>query len=365
MTTSIKCQTCQSKASSHDNYCRECGNSLKKSSIPDLRFPVSATVCSIPEKLVKPLGLPYWMAFIIFWELSLVLDYFLAHSNTPGKEILPLMAAQKGFFILICSSIIYCSKQLEKFFPSLCSFIDMPVPQLLEWYNKKLRLAYESKSAIIFALVFSVLVTSSIYSFIISVSGDSDILIYTRLISSLLGFFFAGLGIWAIIVIIRFVGEISEFKLKIAVFQNRQMGILSMGSLFLRMSFSIALANCMIVLSAVFSPFSNSWIIIFWLGIAAVSVLAFFIIPQYGVHKIMAKEKSQRIEAFAGHLEIAMEDSLKNPDQANMQKLRQLFELQHHLSQMNEWPFNYNALWQLITALLIPVLLAAVDILWK
>jgi hypothetical protein len=361
----MKCASCRSDVKTDDNYCGHCGAALKKTSTAESGVSAEVKIFPIPERIVKTLKMPYWLSYIIFWELLLAADFFLSHTYAPGKEMLPLMAAQNGFFILISSSIIYCSKQLERFFPSLCSFIDMPVPQLQEWYVKKLKLAYESKAAFFFACLFTALVTISIFPFIKSTSGDSDVLIYFRLITSFLGFFFAGLGIWAVVVIIRLASEIAEFKVKIAVFQNRQTGILSMGSLFLRMSFSIALANSMIVLTAIFSPFSGSWIVLFWLGIAALSVLAFFIIPQYGVHKIMAKEKEQRIEAFAGHLERAMEESLRNPDQSNMQKLRQLFELQHHLTQMNEWPFNYNALWQLLTALLIPILLAVVDIMWK
>jgi hypothetical protein len=361
----MKCAVCKSDVKPDDNYCSQCGAAIKRVNISELNIPSGVKVFSIPEKMVRPFHLPYWLGFAIFWELLLALDFFLSHTYTPGKELLPLMASQHGFFILICCSIIYCSNQLERFFPSLCTFIDMPVPQLQEWYSKKLKLAYESKTALIFSFIFTTLVTASIFPFIESTSGDAKVLIAARVITSFFGFFFAGLGIWAVIVIIRFANEIADLKVKIAVFQNRQSGILSMGSLFLRMSFSIALANSMIVLTAVFSPFSGSWIVLFWLAIAVLAVLAFFIIPQYGVHKIMAKEKEQRIEAFAGHLETAMEESLRNPDQANMQKLRQLFELQHHLTQMNEWPFNYNALWQLITALLIPILLAVVDILWK
>ena len=361
----MKCAVCQSEIKPDDNYCSQCGTSLKKTRANEFNVPAGVTVCSIPERIVRPLKMPYWLSFIIFWELLLALDFFLSHTYTPGKELLPLMSAQQGFFILLSCSIIYCSKQLERFFPSLCTFIDMPVEELQKWYTNKMKLAYESKNSIIFAFIFSIIVSISIFPFIKLSSGNSDVLIVIRIITSFLGFFFAGLGIWAIVVVIMFANEIADFKVKIAVFQNRQTGILSMGSVFLRMSFSIALANCMVVLTAVFSPFGGSWIVLFWLGIAGLSVLAFFIIPQYGVHKIMAKEKEQRIEAFAGHLETAMEESLKNPDQNNMQKLRQLFELQHHLTQMNEWPFNYNALWQLLTALLIPILLAVVDIMWK
>lgn len=57
-----------------------------------------------------------------------------------------------------------------------------------------------------------------------------------------------------------------------------------------------------------------------------------------------------------------MEKSLKDPSSENMQRLKELFELQGHLKNMNEWPFNVNTLWQLISALLIPLLLAVLEI---
>jgi hypothetical protein len=57
-----------------------------------------------------------------------------------------------------------------------------------------------------------------------------------------------------------------------------------------------------------------------------------------------------------------MENSLKNPTPENMQRLKDYLELQQHLKNMNEWPFNVSTLWQLITALFIPVILALLEI---
>ena len=76
----------------------------------------------------------------------------------------------------------------------------------------------------------------------------------------------------------------------------------------------------------------------------------------------MAREKQQRLLSFSTHLEEAMERSLKEPTGENMQRLKELFELQSHLKNMNEGPFDVNTIWQLITALLIPIALAMLEI---
>ena len=76
----------------------------------------------------------------------------------------------------------------------------------------------------------------------------------------------------------------------------------------------------------------------------------------------MANEKQQRLVSFASHLEDAMERSLKEPTPENMQRLKDYLELQAHLRNMNEWPFNVSTVWQLVTALFIPVILAMLEI---
>jgi hypothetical protein len=93
-----------------------------------------------------------------------------------------------------------------------------------------------------------------------------------------------------------------------------------------------------------------------------VSIFGFFLLPQIGIHNIMAHEKQQRLLSFANHLEDSLERSLKEPTPANLQHLKELFDLQAHLKNMNEWPFNVNTLWQLITALLIPLTLGLIEV---
>ena len=79
----------------------------------------------------------------------------------------------------------------------------------------------------------------------------------------------------------------------------------------------------------------------------------------------MSNEKTNRMASFTQHLEDTMDKTLKDPSSENMQRLRELFEVQNHLKSMNEWPFDLNSIWQLVTALIIPIILAAIELLSK
>jgi hypothetical protein len=127
---------------------------------------------------------------------------------------------------------------------------------------------------------------------------------------------------------------------------------------------SIAITACfvLIVITATVAGLGNNFTVLIWEGLGAALIFCFFLLPQIGIHRIMAAEKEQRLHSFSHHLEKALEKSLSDPSLENMQRLKELFDLQEHLKKMNEWPFNVNTLWQLITALLIPLILALLEI---
>ena len=156
----------------------------------------------------------------------------------------------------------------------------------------------------------------------------------------------------------------TQFKIKVNTHQFAGNGLQALGAAFFKMSLSVAVTFLLVVATAIASPYSKDLVVLIWLGVAALLIFGFFILPQIGIHQIMAYEKNNRMQAFSTHLEEAMEKSLKDPSSENMQRLRELFELQQHLKSMNEWPFDTNSLWQLISALLIPLALATLEIIF-
>jgi hypothetical protein len=193
----------------------------------------------------------------------------------------------------------------------------------------------------------------------------SDLLYYYRHAYHFIGYFFLGIALWALVRAATIPLAMVKFKIKVSSYQVRGTGLQALGRAYFRMAIFLSTSFFVMVAIAIFSPFTASVIVLGWLAIGAITIFLFFIIPQMGIHRIMAEVKYKKLDAFSIHLDDALEQSINKPTPENMQRLKELFELQQHLKNMNEWPFELAMVWQLITALIIPLGMAAVEIFFK
>jgi len=321
-------------------------------------------VLSIPERSVHWIPLPYWLITLLIWQLVFLADYAIGFTMPEGHAHLPEFGGLILFFALVSITIVYCSKVLDRLYPDLRLFIDHDPGELETWYRKKLQLSYQGYGPVVFAIVFTAVVNLSAGPIINQFTPEGSALSYLRVAYELVGFFFLGLGIWALVNVLFIPIRLTRFRIKVSVNQVPDRGLQALGSAFFRMSMAIIVTFLPLIAAVIISPLLGDATILLWLGVGLLSIFLFFLVPQIGIHRIMVHEKQQRLLAFANHLEDAMERSLKEPSAENMQRLKDYFELQEHLKNMTEWPFNVSTLWQLITALLIPLLIALLEILF-
>jgi hypothetical protein len=324
----------------------------------------SIQIKSYPERLSSLIPLPGWLVWVIFWQVLFLVDYLLSWQlSSPAYG--GAFACLCLFFTSVCVVVIYCSKVLVRLFSHMLQFIDEEKSILTEWYTLKLKSAYEGAWPLISGLIISISSVVSIYPIIQQLTPTTDFLFYYRVGYISLGFFFLGVSLWALIKVSIFPMELTRMKVKVSVSQFSGNGLQALGSSFLKMSLAICVSFLLIVMTTIVAPFQNNLIVLIWLGLAALLIFGFFILPQVGIHRIMRNEKTNRMFSFTRHLEAALDKTLNDPSAENMQHLKELFEVQNHLKSMHEWPFDFNSVWQLLTALIIPILLAALEILYK
>jgi len=322
-------------------------------------------VASWPERLFRSIPLAGWLAWLIFWQMVFLVDYLFTWQVEGSSAYTLVFASLNLFFASLCIIMMYCSKILIRLFPHLTKFIDEDRSTLLAWYTAKLKHSYEGVWTVISGIVISVIVLLSIFLLIDQLTPEVNYIFYYRLSYLALGFFFLGVALWAQLQVTLLPIELTRKKLKVSINQFAGNGLQALGSSYLKMSLAISVSFILIVLTAIAAPFENNMIVLIWLGVAALLIFAFFLLPQVGIHRVMVNEKSNRMAGFTQHLEETMDKTLKDPSAENIQRLKELFEVQNHLKGMNEWPFDLTSLWQLLTALIIPILLAAIEILFK
>lgn len=319
-------------------------------------------VRSYPERFFSWIPLPYWLGILMAWELVFLMDYLLGLGIEGGHDHLIEYGCLVLCFALTCSTIIFCSRTLAQMFPDVTLFIDHDPELLAAWYQRQLAMSYEGWWPLVFGVGFAVVESLTVGTMIRPFTPEGTTLAIYRAGYEFIGFFFLGVGIWALINVVRIPVLLARHRVVVSLSQVSDRGLLALGSSFFKMSLSIIATFTPLVVAAIVSPLSDNVVVLFWLGGGVILIFGFFVLPQVGLHRIMAHEKRQRLLAFTTHLEEALERSLKDPTSENLQRLKELFDLQVHLKNMNEWPFNTNTIWQLITALLIPLVLTIMEI---
>lgn len=319
-------------------------------------------VRSWPQRFFGWIPLPYWLAIFIVWEFVFLVDYLLGLGIPGGHDHILEFGCLVIFFAMVSGTVIYCSRVLSDMYSDVILFIDQSDADFRSWYRQQLHRSYEGAIPIVFGVAFAVFESITSGPVIRQFTPPGSALYILRLTYELVGFFFLGIGVWALLNVVRIPISLTRYKIKVSLTQVSGRGLQALGSSYFNMSLCIILTFVPLIIAVIISPLSNNMFILAWLGGGVMLIFGFFLLPQVGVHRIMAFEKRQRLMSFTNHLEEAMERSLKDPTSENMQRLKELFDLQAHLKQMNEWPFNTNTLWQLITALLIPVAVAVLEI---
>lgn len=319
-------------------------------------------------KLATFSPLSWHLTWLLFWFIIITTDVFWAWNSDTNMQELPIIAGLNLFFLVSILGTGYCSIQIKNFYPTLKHFISYPEQELSEWYQNEYRLAYQSIGQLIFALLFANATILVLTNSLQSITSNAS-LYWFRIIYMWFGLFWVGMGVWALIVITLTGVKLSQFPIKMTTYLHPKISVMALGRLFFRMTFAVVAAYSSVVITLLISinsglltlSLDHGFILVF-MTMGAVATFFFFLIPQIGFHKSMKREKERRIIAFSIHLEMALEKATTNPTDENINKLNELLQLQQHLSDMHEWPFNQQAIWSVISALILPLILLYLEI---
>lgn len=321
-------------------------------------------IISFPERIIRMIPLPYGLAWMVIWQVVFLIDYLLGWSsaNTSNAAVFAGMCL---FFAIVCSSIIYCTRKLEEFFPHLADLVQISPDETRSWFEARMNKSYSGIGPILSGILLSMVVAFTIEPMLLQLTPETSGLLVFRRIYLIVGFFCLGISLWALLHITILPIAVTALPLRIQVNQYTGSSLHALGTTYLKMALAISMCFMAIVLVAVIAPIDQNLVLLAWLGLSALLIFGFFLLPQIGIHQVMVREKSNRMAGFSKHLEEAMDRTLTNPSPENMQRLKELFEVQNHLKSMNEWPFDLSSLGQLLTALIIPIMVALAEILFK
>ena len=94
---------------------------------------------------------------------------------------------------------------------------------------------------------------------------------------------------------------------------------------------------------------------------AGAFIILYFIVPQINIHKTLVGVKHQRLKALVEQLDHTFDLVASEPSPENINRLRDLFQLQDIVNGKRSWAFGMGELLMLIGSVLVPLLLFMVD----
>lgn len=318
---------------------------------------------SYPERWVSFLPIPFWLAWVLIWGAVYAIDFLLARAGQPHSHLTELGVSV--FCASVCITLGLSSYTMHQLYADLCLFIDAPESELKPWYDKTVRVMYMGAGPLILGAAFAIVTELTVGLSVNQFNQSSTTLLYFRMLYRIVGFFMLGMSLWATINAIRLPSQLMQFKLKLRLSNISGIGVQALGTAFFKHTMFALIPFIFLAFTIVVSPLSQDAAVLVWASVGAVVIFCLFLLPQIGVHRIMAREKRQQLIAFSEHLEEALHRSRVDPSSENMKKLKEMFDLGQYLKSLNSWPFDTSTLWQLITALLLPLLPIVLQLLFK
>jgi len=241
----------------------------------------------------------------------------------------------------------------------LLGIVDLPKEKIIELSRRQASEIFNNQRMIAFALLFILFVhLIGIDHHELSFSSDLSYLAFKS--AYYLAVYLEGAGLYILFMTALAVHNIGLLPLRLdALYSDFH----SIGTIYSQ--FTICAAMVYIVwgfFQIVVPPQFSSLQTIIWFSGFALVLFAYFLLPQYSIHKMMISTKKERFELFSSQLKAAMDGPFEVPTDENVSRLRDLFLVQDKLNKMSEWPFGWRELLYIAVVILIPLILIMLEI---
>ncbi len=300
-----------------------------------------------------PLGWPILAAFFLtisYLNLTII-----------EKSLLYMDAIVTISIIIALEGMIisWAHKRMASFKDVLASVVDLPEDELMNAINKQEAEIFNDRGMVIFSALFILFVhLAGIDYHAVTFNSSVSMILFK------LGYYFAvyleSVGLYVLIMTGIAVNNIGMMPLRLNALYSDYHAI---GTLY--SNFTICAAAVYVIwgfFHIIVPPQFSSMQMIFWFLSFAFLLFAYFILPQYSIHKMMVSTKKEKIELFSSQLRAAMDSSFEVPTNENIYNLRDIFQVSEKLDQMSDWPFGIQEILYITLIILIPLVIVALEI---
>ena len=256
--------------------------------------------------------------------------------------------------------IFWTHKKIISFQDILIEIVELPLAETEEWYERQeLRIFHDKK--LFLAGFVMILISHALGLDNNGISYQSALLNVLIYAYYYLAVFIVGAGLYIVLMTGFMVHQIGKLPLDINIIISKK--IQSIGVLYSK--FTICAASVYITwgIFHMLTPTQfSSFKMIVWYVFFGMLLIFYFVLPQYGIHKMIIETKNQKVKAFSYRLRAVAEKAFADPVKENVSCLRSMFDIQRQLDEMSEWPFGSYEVVHISLIVIIPLTIVLLEI---
>jgi hypothetical protein len=315
------------------------------------------------ERIASLFPLPHYGGWAvicgaIFLITSAVMLFFERSSAylIPCFLLSALMLAQS-------TMITWAQGKIRIFKENILEVVDLPREETAAWYENQKNKIFDDKNMILSGILLNVMTLA------IGL-GDFGFYLqsfYSYIAIKILYFFahyFVGVGAYLLISTALMLHSIGKLPLNVNMILSEN--IKPKGILY--SEFTICAAAVYFGWGIFYMSTPNrlqSLPSILWFCSFALLLISSFIFPQYSIHQMMIRTKSDVLESFSMRLKDEADDAFLNPNKEKVATLSDMLAVKHQLDELCQWPFGSYELIHIALIVVIPLLVVILEIVFK
>jgi len=312
------------------------------------------------ERALSVIPFPYYWAWAVFGGATFLISFAL------------LMMMEKSFYFiwifLVLSllitwqsiGVVWAHKKMGQFAETFINLVIWPEEEIKRRYEKQMAKIFDDRKMVLTGIL-AVILAHILGIDYMGFSFHAFLTIIFKFIYYL-SIYTLGIGLYVLIMTAMAVNKIGDLPLSASVLFSRDMQ--SIGILYSKFTAYASSVYLIWVIFLMMTPLelSHHERVMIFLAFA-VLLLSYFIIPQRSIHRLMARTKHEKIDAFSSHLCDVADVAFINPTDERLLSLNDMLNIQRQMDKMSEWPFSFYELIHIIVITIIPLIVLALEIL--
>jgi hypothetical protein len=311
------------------------------------------------ERALSVIPFPYYWSWAIFGGTSFLISFAILLFSERSYTFIWVFLVLSALTAWQSIGVIWAHKKMKLFINTFVFLVEWPEEKIKQKYERQTALIFDDKKMVvsgISAVVLAHLLGVDYFGFSFQAYPNIAFkFIYYLAIYTL------GVGLYVLTMTASAVHKIGDLPLHASVLFSKDMQ--SIGILYSKFTVYASSVYIIWVIFQMLIPLQLSALERTILSLFfAILLMAYFILPQHSIHRMMVRTKQKKIESFSSHLSAVADVTFINPTDERLSSLNDLLNIQRQLDKMSEWPFSFYEILHIVLITIIPLIVLTLEV---